>query len=157
MRPDAYSIIYSCDVPVNTQIIGPPPSQSHLWDCTERSGGSDGGQMDWGVDGYAWSRGRHRQYCAILDQEQFDCFVEHCELFAEDVETMGAIGTPAFGYSHAPAVSFNGCGEDSLQSAYVTPLIESNKVGRPLPGLQEQTDDVVWSELRSFMIDQYED
>lgn len=100
-----WSIIYSCDILQGVDLIAPPPSQSHLWDCTERSGGHDGAQLDWGVDGYRWRRGRHRKYCAFLEsRQQFEDFLDHTGLYPEDVETMGSLGAPGFGYGHAPAI-----------------------------------------------------
>jgi hypothetical protein len=37
------------------------------------------------------------KWCAILNREQFDNFIERCGLTAEDVQTMGSIGAPGFG------------------------------------------------------------
>jgi len=146
-----YSIIYSCDVPKNTHLAAPPPSQSHLWVCTERDGGPNGGQMDWGVSGIEWSRGRHRKYCAILDQKEFDEFVNHVYIYAEDVETGGSIGAPGFGYCCVPAISFTGNSDDMLQSAYVTPMPDhpgfvSPEAHPAIPGFEDVLEDVLQSE-----------
>lgn len=48
-------------------------------------------------------------------------------LFAEDVQTMGSIGAPGFGFGWAPAISFRSDDPDAIQSAYVTPLPEVRK------------------------------
>lgn len=169
-RKLAYSVIYSCDVKVNTRLMAPPPKQSHLWECTERSGGPEGGQMDWGVDGPEWARGRHRKYCALLTQSEFDEFIERCDLFADDVETMGSIGAPGFGFSLVPAISFNGSDHrcDTIQSAYVTPVPVDESAPTPLeiqpalPGFEDVALDVletetqsIWREIREEIIDEY--
>ena len=71
-----------------------------------------------------WVGGHHRKWAAILDREQFDAFVLHCDLEAEDIETMGSIGAPGYGYGLAPAISFTSHDPDAIQSAYVTPMPE---------------------------------
>ncbi len=158
-----FSVIYSCDVPRNTKLIAPPPSQSHLWECTEKDGGPEGGQN---CGGREWQRGRHRKYCAWLSQEQFDIFVEHASLFAEDVHTMGSIGAPGFGFSLAPAISFTGDDCDTVQSAYVTPITDrlfvSPEDQPSLPGFEDVLLDAIqaeatalWEETRSQIIETY--
>ena len=143
-----FSVIYSCDVPANTDLIAPPPSQCHLWACTEREGGPDGSQ-NWGDP--RWARGRHRKYCALLDQDQFDTFINHTGIFSEDIETGGSIGAPGFGFGWAPAISFTGTADDVNQSAYVTPIPDHPGFVHPdvqpaLPGLEDVLEDVLRSE-----------
>jgi hypothetical protein len=60
----------------------------------------------------------------FFTREQFDEFVNHCGLHAEDVQTMGSIGSPGFDYGWSPAISFNSDSQDAIQSAYVTPIPE---------------------------------
>jgi len=93
------------------------PSQRHLWQMTE---GDD--QRDFGYLGGEWDKHKHRKYCAILTRKQFDRFITDQCLIAEDVETMGSIGAPGFGFGWAPAISFNGESSEVLQNAYVTPV-----------------------------------
>lgn len=164
-----YSIIYSCDVPRGTSLAAPPPEQCHKWQCTERSGGPDGAQIEWGFEpGSVWSRGRHRKYCAWLDtDDEFSDFVDYCGLLLEDVETMGSIGAPGFGFGWAPALSFRSDDPERLQSAYVTPIPDEAPPvplddAPALPGC----DDVVlsvaeaasarlWSEIRERLLEEY--
>lgn len=144
-----FSIIYTCDVPKNTHLVAPPPSQSHLWTCTERSGGPDGEQMEWGFEKDSeWAKGRHRKYCSILNEEQFREFLDHCGLFAEDVETMGSIGAPGFGFGWAPAISFRGDYEELFNGAYVTPMPEEE--------LDPDSDTLVFPGMEDILQDRLE-
>lgn len=113
-----FSIIYSVDCPEGEDVMDhAPPNVKELWDKTE-----DDGDYEYGYLGGRWENGSHRKWCAILDREQFDEFVEHCGLFAEDVETLGSLGAPGFGFGWAPAISFTSDDPDAIQNAYVTPL-----------------------------------
>ncbi len=114
-----FSVIYSVDVPRDVSICrrSPPAHQlRRLWQLTEQ--GSD----DYGYLGDYWKKGKHRKWCAILTRKQFDEFVQHCGLAAENIKTMGSLGAPGFGYGLAPAISFRGDEPDAIQSAYVTPI-----------------------------------
>ena len=119
-----FSIIYSADVPEVVDVMDHAPPDLDLWDQTE---GDDNFEYEY-LEG-DWEHGHHRKWCAILDREQFDQFIDHCGLFAEDVETMGSLGAPGFGFGWAPAISFNGDDPDAIQNAYVTPLIEVKREG----------------------------
>lgn len=119
-----YSVIYTANWK-RAELSGPPatvklsdmipkPAKRGLWHRTENSNQSDYEDMN------------HGKWVAILDQAQFDEFVEHADLEAERVETMGAIGSPACGFGWSPAISFSNClgggSVDAFQNAYVTPL-----------------------------------
>jgi len=118
-----FSIIYSADVPFDVDIGAyAPPQVNELWDQTE-----DDDQYDFGYLEGDWEEGHHGKWCAILDREQFNEFVDHCGLQAEDIETMGSLGAPGFGFGWAPAIAFNSDDPDAIQSAYVTPLPEVKK------------------------------
>jgi hypothetical protein len=115
-----FSVIYSVDVPEDVDALDfAPPHVETLWKKTE---GDD--QYDYSYLEDRWTTGMHRKWCAVLTREQFDEFVAECGLRADDCETMGSIGAPGFGYGWAPAISFNGDHQDSIQSAYVTPIPE---------------------------------
>lgn len=117
-----FSIIYSVDVPEDENIdLYSPPQVDELWDQTE-----DDEQYDYGYLEGCWENGSHRKWCAILTREQFDEFIDHCGLQAEDTETMGSLGAPGCGFGWAPAISFNSDDPDAIQSAYVTPLVREN-------------------------------
>ena len=114
-----FSVIYSVDVPDDTDINAfAPPQAEQLW---EQSEGDE--QRDYSYLGGRWENGSHRKWCAMLDRAQFDEFIEHCGLVAEDVETMGSLGAPGF-FGWAPAISFEGHDPDALQNAHVTPIPE---------------------------------
>lgn len=118
-----FSIIYSVDVPAEVDIDDfAPPQVDELWDQTE-----DDSCYEYSYLEGRWENGSHRKFVAILDREQFDAFVERCGLIAEDVQTMGSLGAPGFGFGWAPAISFNGDDPDAIQSAYVTPLPETER------------------------------
>ena len=118
-----FSVIYSVDVPHNVDIIEFAPSKiEELWEQTE---GND--QYDYDHLEGRWENGHHRKWCGVLDRQQFDEFVDHCGLLAEDVETMGSLYAPSFALGWAPAISFNGSDPDAIQNAYVTPIPEVDR------------------------------
>lgn len=118
-----FSIIYSVDVPEDTDVLDyAPPQASELWDETE-----DDGQYDYDDLEGEWKHGHHRKWCGLLNREQFNDFIDRCRLFAETVETMGSLGAPGFGLGWAPAVNFRGNDPNAIQSAYVTPVPQTSK------------------------------
>ena len=118
-----FSVIYSVDVPSDTDVLDhAPPHVEELWDETE-----DDEQFGYGYLEGIWEGGHHRKWCSVLDQAQFDEFVEHCGLTAESTETLGSLGAPGCGFGWAPAVSFCGDHPDAIQSAYVTPFPRTSK------------------------------
>jgi hypothetical protein len=151
-----YSVIYGCDVQRNVKLVAPTKDQIHLWQCTERNGGPNGEQMGWGQsDEWGnWKRGRHRKYCAILDQEQFDAFILHADLHASGVETCGSLGAPGLGFGVSPAIAFEKFEDDCFQQAYVTPFPDTPppdlEIEPALPGFEDVLLDVVESEMQSL-------
>ena len=136
-----FSVIYSVDVPEDVDVADFAPPDLHLWDQTE---GND--QYEYSYLEGQWENGTHRKWFAILEREQFDAFVEHCGLYAESTATMGSLGAPGFGFGWAPAISFNGGDQDSIQNAYVTPIIETKK---------ESLDEHDWERVRSAVLAVY--
>ncbi len=118
-----FSVIYSVDVPCDCDPLDyAPPKVNKLWDQTE---GDE--QYDFSYLEGQWDGGHHRKWCAMLSQEQFDEFVEHCALVADSTETMGSLGAPGFGFSWSPAISFKSSDSDAYRDAYVTPIPETKK------------------------------
>lgn len=137
-----FSVIYSVDVPEGEDIdLFAPPNADDLWDQTE-----DDDQYEYGYLEGRWENGSHRKWCAILNREQFDEFIDHCGLIAEDVQTMGSLGAPGFGFGWAPAISFNSDDPDAIQNAYFTPLPEAMKNG---------CDERDWERVRSAVLSVY--
>lgn len=137
-----FSVIYSVDVPAETDIDDyTPPQADELWDETE---GDD--QYEYGYLDGRWDEGHHRKWGAVLTREQFDEFVRHCNLTAENVQTMGSIGAPGFGFSRAPAISFRSDDSDAIQSAYVSPIPEVEK---------DHLDDHDWDRVRGAVLSVY--
>ena len=136
-----FSVIYSVDCPEDEDISRHAPPDLDLWDETEGDG-----QYEYSYLEGRWENGTHRKWCAILEREQFDNFVDHCGLFAESVQTMGSIGAPGFGYGWAPAISFNGHHDDCFANAYVTPLPESKR---------ESGDERDWKRVRRAVLSVY--
>lgn len=137
-----FSIIYSADVPAEIDVLDyAPPQVNDLWDETEGDG-----QYEYGYLEGRWEEGHHRKWCAVLDRDQFSEFVERCGLLAEDVQTMGSIGAPGFGFGWAPAISFRSDDPDAIQSAYVTPLPEVRK---------ESLDERDWERVRGAVLAVY--
>jgi hypothetical protein len=65
----------------------------------------------------------HKKITGILDQDQFDYFLDKYGLEYEG-ETMGSLGSYGFGFGWTPAVSFIGETESRNYNAYVTPFTE---------------------------------
>jgi hypothetical protein len=137
-----FSIIYSVDVPRDASVRPYAPPQSRgAWDLTEGDS-----EYEYGYLGGRWKKGKHRKWCAVLNRKQFDAFVSHCGLVAEDVETLGSLGAPGFGVGWAPAISFHSDDEDAMQSAYVTPLLDR---------LKKPADERAWERVRKAVISVY--
>jgi hypothetical protein len=158
-----FSVIYSFDVPADLSVNQYKPPKWRRWDLTEcgTSENDDGG--------------KHRKYCALLTQEQFDDFVAHCDLYAERCRTMGSLGAPGFGFGWSPAVSF--CSDNGIYAnAYVTPvgskaeivqflrehdqlvpqiLLDSDNQQYLFDGIEEDEGPQVWDALESLMWDKY--
>jgi hypothetical protein len=157
-----FSVIYSFDVPADVSVNRYKPPKWRRWELTECGPSEDDG--------------KHRKYCALLTQEQFDDFVSHCELFTDRTRTMGSLGAPGFGFCWSPAVSFRGDDCAAYQSAYVTPVGSKAEIvkfltehERPVPqilldsdtqrylfdGVAEDEGPQVWEGLESLMWDKY--
>lgn len=138
-----FSIIYSVDVPEGENVLRfAPPDMADLWQETESDDCYEYGYLgdEWGENGH------HRKWCGILDRDQFEHFLNETGLFAENVQTMGSIGAPGFGYGWAPAISFRSDDPDAILSAYVTPLPETRKEGG---------DERDWDRVRSAVLAVY--
>jgi hypothetical protein len=137
-----FSVIYSVDVPqgVSTKPYT-PPQVGRLWTRTE---GDD--QYEYSYLEGRWEKGKHRKWAALLTRDQFDAFVEKLGLIAEDVQTMGSVGAPGFGFGWAPAISFRNDDEDGILSAYVTPIPEVEK---------DSFDERDWRRIREAVLNVY--
>lgn len=127
------------------------PKNFHLWQKTE---GDDQNPYDYlNREGDGVIVNRHRKYLAILSQQQFDDFVEGADLVAEDVQTMGSIGAPGFGWGWAPAISFTNMRGGGrylhMASAYVTPIPD----GEPPDNDDEM--EAKWEEVREEILEKY--
>lgn len=121
------SIIYSIDCPRDVRIgqFNPPKRQRRLWQLTEDDSGYEYSYLEG-----SWSKGKHRKWVALLTRDQFQEFVDHTGLFAEDVQTMGSLGAPGCGFGLVPAFSFRTDDPDAIQSAYVTPLASGSEMAQ---------------------------
>jgi len=139
-----FSIIYSFDIAKDQSVREfQPPKHRTLWQLTESN--DHDGDMDY------VGMSKHRKYCGILTREQFDKFVDRCGLFAEDVETMGSLGAPGFGFGIAPAISFNGTDDRAYQNAYVTPVPDCFDD----PNCKREYDEQLWQRIRKAMLSVY--
>jgi len=136
-----FSVIYSVDVPKAVSIKPYTPPQRSLWTVTE---GDE--QFEYGYLEGRWEKGKHRKWTALLTRKQFDAFVEKLGLVAEDVQTMGSLGAPGFGFGWSPAVSFRNDDEDAILNAYVTPIPEVEKAS---------FNDRDWQRVRAAIINVY--
>lgn len=120
-----FSVIYSFDCSRDQYVrhFLPPRNQRSYWKQTEGDA-----QYDLSHLGGTWEKGKHRKLCAeSLTRRQFDAFVAHCSLDAEEGQTMGAIT----GLGWRPAISFRNHVSDYVEaSAYVTPYPSFDPVNR---------------------------
>jgi hypothetical protein len=137
-----FSVIYSADCPSDVNVLDyAPPQVEELWDETEADESFEYEYLEG-----RWEGGHHRKWVALLDREQFDEFTRRLGLHAEDVETMGSLGAPGFGYGWSPAISFTSEDPDAILSAYVTPLPEVEK---------EQGSERDWRRVRKAVLAVY--
>lgn len=149
-----FSVIYSVDVPSGVGLQPFLPRQRRLFDTTEGDEGFEYGYLEG-----RWTKGRHRKLCALLTRAQFEQFLGDTSLRSEDVNTLGSIGAPGFGFGHAPAISFTGDAEDAIQSAYVTPIPQIERTRRAeaggLPDGEAVFDERDWERVRRAVIAGY--
>jgi len=133
-----FSIIYDveCEMDEDVEKYGPPWKQENLWEKTE--------EYIEEYDEGLWLK--CAKWAAILSKEEFDEFIEHTGLYAEDVETSGSIGAPGFGYGWAPAISFRN-EMPPYRGAYVTPI---PKIKR-----KEGWDNKDWERIRNAVLRMY--
>jgi hypothetical protein len=113
-------------------------------------------QYDYDHLGGEWRQGKHRKYCGILTQEQFDEFVQELGLHASDIETMGSIGAPGFGPFVVNAVSFDLDSDEAIANAYVTPcgtkaelisFLREMEMNVPVPLFDDDRQQYLWPEI----------
>ena len=138
-----FSVIYSVDCPRSERISRfQPPQLRKLWDKTE---GDE--QYDYGYLEGEWEKGKHRKWCALLTKEQFEEFLSGTGLYAENVQTMGSLGSPGFGFGWSPAISFGDDSNDrAIVNAYVTPIPEVKK---------ERYDERDWQRVRQAILNTF--
>ena len=134
-----FYVIYSFDIMKTESVNGFKPPFIKRWDCTE---GDD--QFDYDYLEGDWENGKHRKYCAQLNKERFEKFIDHCGLIMEDVNTMGSLTELGL----MPAHSFNDGGDsyEAIINAYVTPLVMNEDI--------ECTDEL-WESLKQEMLNKF--
>ncbi len=141
-----FSIIYEFDCPMTSSVRAYTFRSRSLF-LTERS---DGEASEWCSD--LWdSKGHHRKYAGILSRDQFSKLINQTGMWAEDVETMGSIGAPGFGFGVAPAISFRNDDPDVIQSMYVTPLIDVE----PKRPVTPERAELTWNRVRRAVLSVY--
>ena len=140
-----YYVIYSFDCKRNHSVNQfKPPQCRKLWQLTE---GDD--QYEYDYLGENYEHGKHRKYCATLNKIQFRDFIDDCNLYLEDVETMGSLTE----YGHLPALSFHSDDTYAInQGAYVTPLPEHVIKGKHL---MDTMDDRNWNRIKQILLRLY--
>jgi hypothetical protein len=137
---ESFSVIYSIDGPRRELSLYIPENKPRIWKKTEDSSSEMGPPRWW-----------HKKYGGILTPEQFENFVDTQGLYAEDVETMGSIGAPGYGFGWAPAISFMS-ENDIYQNAYVTPNINETE-GKRLEKIFGK--EKMWDAIREYLIGKY--
>ena len=118
-----YYVIYSVDTNENACM------SSHLSYLSEYFGKDkliqteDNSSYDYDYLEGAWENGKHRKFAGLLSSKDLKGFLDDTGLCFEDCETMGSL-TLEFG--HIPAFSFRGDNYDTIEGAYITPMIPNN-------------------------------
>ena len=151
-----FSVIYSFDCPPHLSVDWYYPTDwRKLWDLTE----CEFSEFDEAEGLPVTERYKHRKVVALLTKEQFLDFVADCNLYAQDVETMGSIGAPGFGFGWAPAISFE---NDDMYNggwanAYVTPIpfavIENDQIVEVIDSFPLTEEH--WDTIRNFIVDKF--
>ncbi len=151
-----FSVIYSIDCAKGVHIKQFYPKNMRPWQITEDGGYGSGGDYD-----DIFTKGsKHRKMCALLTKAQFLKFQNDCNIYADNVETMGSIGAPGMGYGMVPAISFSADSFESsygndhedfgyFQSAYVTP-VPCYQNGEPIR--ENGFTDRDWYRVRSIVL-----
>jgi hypothetical protein len=132
-----FYVIYDFDIPRYRSIAWWKPSVAkRKWRMTE---GDD--QRNYG---YIFGETcKHRKYVAILTKDEMKTFCDEQGLYPEETETMGSITDMGW----LPAISFRSDDQESIQGAYVTPLVECKS------GCEMSEDQ--WQRLRRAVINYF--
>ena len=141
-----FSVIYEFECGMDDS-VSRYTFKTRSFDLTERY---DGEPSEWCSD--LWNgKCKHRKYAGILNRNQFDEFVRQTEVWADDVETLGSIGAPGFGYGVAPAISFSNNDPDVIQSAYITPIPSVE----PKQEITPERSERIWYRVRNAVLSVY--
>ncbi len=154
MAKMGYSIIFTLDMP-RTERIGRYMPERRIRRKLYQTEGDD--QYEYGYLGGDYKHGKHRKLCGILTSEEFQTFVHDTGLAAQDIETMGSLGAPGFGFGWAPAISFTAeAVEPAFVDAYVTPLpFYADGDDGPEPPQNEAESDTAWQVVRELVIKRF--
>ena len=123
MSQMTFGVIYEFDCRADDSVKTYQPRRALLrkMQCAEDDSDRQYSYIDDG-DGM-WERGKHRKYCGVLTKEEFEQFIDDCDLTAHTIETMGSLGAPgsACWYGLSPAVAFTTEHYAAMASAFVTP------------------------------------
>lgn len=97
------------------------------------------------------SKSRHRQYTNVLNFKQLCEFIDGCDLYPDDQETMGSLTELGW----LPAMSFSFTDYDVFGSAYISPLPPQPDYNRQplLPGMPEDLDAYEWKNVEDAVAD----
>ncbi|HUU87646.1 MAG TPA: hypothetical protein VMX17_07835 [Candidatus Glassbacteria bacterium] len=142
-----YGIIYTIDITRDEYVeyYLPPKRIRRKLQLTEGDESYDLDHM-----GGPWTKGKHRKLVGVLNQKDFDDFVDSCSLTADDVETMGSLGL--FGYGISPAISFNSQHYSGFANAYVTPIPSFELINR---ADDEDWQDRSWARIKAAIVKKY--
>jgi len=144
-----FSIIYSVDCHSEADLRDFLPRREirEQMDQTE-----DDEQYDYDYLEGVWEGGHHIKLTGILDEDQFAKFLQDTGMVAQEIETMGSIGAPGFGFGWAPAICFEpspDCGDhDSIRNAYVTPAPDSDEEN-------EHMSEAGWDAIKDEILARY--
>ena len=123
-----------------------------MWSTCERT--EDDDSYDYDYLEVPWEDGHHSKWVGVLNQEQFDEFIEATGLHIQDVETMGSLGVPWAFPGIAPAISFTGGGgEEVIQDAYVTPIPDIELKNRLE---DEEWQERAWERIKAALLRRYD-
>lgn len=149
-----FFVIYSFDIIRNLSVNKFKPPFIKKWVMTEDDSEYEYDYLADDSNDNKYRNGKHRKYYAELSMQQFAQFVDECDLYMTENNTMGSISH--LGY--LPAFSFANYYYDEgviNMWAYVTPLVELSLVDKTTEDFEYK--DKYWDMIKEAMLTNFSD
>lgn len=149
-----FFVIYSFDIIRNLSVNEFKPPFIKKWVMTEDDSEYEYDYLADDSNDNKYRNGKHRKYYAELSMQQFAQFVDKCDLYMTENNTMGSISH----LGHLPAFSFDNYYYDEgviNMGAYVTPLPELTLIDKNKDPLKDKDTDKYWEWIKSAMLNTF--